>query len=226
MSSHAQQADLPSPDFSGPYKFIAGIRPFRTTGYRLDVEIHGTKTIVHNYGHGGAGITMSWGCAQEVRELITSRGFDVRKSKIAVLGAGVMGLTSATLLSELGARITIYSKQFIPHTTSNVAGGQWAPSVVEYRHTHRGVQEFQRILRRAFRTHESKIGMGFGVSRRPNYFSQPSKSFALVPKDIVPEAAFSVTPSGLRSGTRWPQQLASASRVPGRWFCAATAACR
>lgn len=42
----------------------AGLRPFRRANVRLDVE-EGTR-IVHNYGHGGAGVTFSWGCALEV----------------------------------------------------------------------------------------------------------------------------------------------------------------
>ncbi|MEE6179329.1 FAD-dependent oxidoreductase [Mycobacterium sp. 050134] len=44
-----------------------GLRPFREGGVRLQIE-PGTR-IVHNYGHGGAGVTLSWGCAQEVTEL-------------------------------------------------------------------------------------------------------------------------------------------------------------
>ncbi len=43
-----------------------GLRPFRAGGVRLDVQ-PGTR-IVHNYGHGGAGVTLSWGCAHEVAE--------------------------------------------------------------------------------------------------------------------------------------------------------------
>src|ERR1700682_758890 len=36
-------------------------RPFRPQGPRLDVERLGDKTIVHNYGHGGSGWSLSWG---------------------------------------------------------------------------------------------------------------------------------------------------------------------
>jgi D-amino-acid oxidase len=42
----------------------SGLRPFRDQNVRLESEA-GTR-IVHNYGHGGSGITFSWGCAFEV----------------------------------------------------------------------------------------------------------------------------------------------------------------
>ncbi|MGE0608351.1 MAG: FAD-dependent oxidoreductase [Pirellulales bacterium] len=41
-----------------------GLRPFRAGGIRLEGE-NSTRTI-HNYGHGGSGFTLSWGCAAEV----------------------------------------------------------------------------------------------------------------------------------------------------------------
>ena len=50
-----------------------GLRPFRKSGVRLEREQwDGVRTVVHNYGHGGAGFTLSWGCAEEVLELATN----------------------------------------------------------------------------------------------------------------------------------------------------------
>jgi hypothetical protein len=39
------------------------LRPFRAEGPRLDVETIGAKRVVHNYGHGGSGWSLSWGSA-------------------------------------------------------------------------------------------------------------------------------------------------------------------
>ena len=47
-----------------------GLRPQREGGIRLEREdVQGTP-VVHNYGHGGAGVTLSWGCARRVLELL------------------------------------------------------------------------------------------------------------------------------------------------------------
>lgn len=45
-----------------------GLRPFREGGVRLDRQ-PGTR-LIHNYGHGGSGVTLSWGCALEVADLV------------------------------------------------------------------------------------------------------------------------------------------------------------
>lgn len=47
-----------------------GLRPFRKSGVRLERDhLSDGRTVVHNYGHGGSGFTLSWGCAEEVFEL-------------------------------------------------------------------------------------------------------------------------------------------------------------
>jgi D-amino-acid oxidase len=48
-----------------------GLRPARPT-VRLEEERHGTTRVVHCYGHGGAGVTLSWGCADEVAALVSA----------------------------------------------------------------------------------------------------------------------------------------------------------
>lgn len=44
-----------------------GLRPFRKSGVRLEKEkLRDGRTAIHNYGHGGSGFTLSWGCAENV----------------------------------------------------------------------------------------------------------------------------------------------------------------
>lgn len=51
-----------------------GLRPTRTGGVRLEEDMAGPEncTLIHNYGHAGAGMTLSWGCAEEVVTRATS----------------------------------------------------------------------------------------------------------------------------------------------------------
>jgi D-amino-acid oxidase len=49
-----------------------GLRPFRKSGVRLEAEkLRDGRNVIHNYGHGGSGFTLSWGCAEEVFGLST-----------------------------------------------------------------------------------------------------------------------------------------------------------
>jgi len=52
-----------------------GLRPFRKSGVRIERDrLADGRAVIHNYGHGGAGFTLSWGCAREVLELAVSSG--------------------------------------------------------------------------------------------------------------------------------------------------------
>jgi D-amino-acid oxidase len=49
-----------------------GLRPFRKTGVRIEGErLRDGRSVIHNYGHGGSGFTLSWGCAEQVFKIIS-----------------------------------------------------------------------------------------------------------------------------------------------------------
>jgi D-amino-acid oxidase len=48
-----------------------GLRPYRKSGVRLErASLTDGRTVIHNYGHGGSGFTLSWGCAQNLLNMI------------------------------------------------------------------------------------------------------------------------------------------------------------
>ena len=123
---------------------VVGLRPYRDEGFVVATERLGEKLIIHNYGHGGAGITLSWGTASLALDLLSAPGAfatslmqhtrRVLTPHFAVLGGGVNGLSTARLLQRrygnAGAVVTIYAKDLPPNTTTNVAGGFWSPTSV------------------------------------------------------------------------------------------------
>jgi D-amino-acid oxidase len=97
----------------------AGLRPFRTSGFLVESEPLGDKTLIHNYGHGGCGVTLSWGTADMAAKL----ALETPHRKAAVIGCGVVGLTTARLLQDRGFTVAIYASDLPPNTTSDVAAG-------------------------------------------------------------------------------------------------------
>ncbi|MAK61171.1 MAG: FAD-dependent oxidoreductase [Ponticaulis sp.] len=102
---------------------IVGLRPYRSPGPRLEAVKVGSKDVVHNYGHGGGGVSLSWGVAELAASMVKEFG----QREIAVLGSGAIGLSTALQLQRSGMDVTIYAKDFPPYTTSNVAGAMWHP---------------------------------------------------------------------------------------------------
>ena len=108
-------------------RVVAGLRPYRAEGFVVRAERLAGKLLVHNYGHGGGGVTLSWGTAEMAADLVTYGG---REGDVGVVGAGAVGLATARLLQRRGRSVTIYARDLPPNTTSNIAGAQWSPSTV------------------------------------------------------------------------------------------------
>lgn len=146
---------------------VAGLRPYRAQGFVVRAEPLGTKRLVHNYGHGGAGITLSWGTSR----LAVDLGLPGHTGPVAVLGAGIMGLTAARLVQEAGFPVTIYTKALPPHTTSNIAGGQWEPfgHYDEDQVTAEWKAQFMRALDYSWRRFQIMVGDDYGIRWVPTY---------------------------------------------------------
>ena len=147
---------------------VTGLRPYRPSGFVVKGEKFDDKTVIHNYAHGGGGITLSWGSsALAVRETI---GMEHRSA--AVVGSGVMGLTTARLLQDAGWQVTIYSRDPARHTTSNVAAGQWAPTSVfdEEVATDAFKSQFKWAAEIAHHAYTNLGGAEYGIRWLENYY--------------------------------------------------------
>jgi D-amino-acid oxidase len=51
-----------------------GIRPYRSTVRLEHLALGADRHLVHNYGHGGSGISLSWGCADDVADIVGRLG--------------------------------------------------------------------------------------------------------------------------------------------------------
>jgi glycine/D-amino acid oxidase-like deaminating enzyme len=145
-------------------------RPFRAEGPRLDVEQVGSKTVVHNYGHGGSGWSLSWGSGA----IATSKAMATGERDIGVIGCGAMGLTTALLLQRAGARVTIYAKDLPPTVRSSFATGLYTPDsriCLEEHATPAFKQTWAQMARQSFHMYLSFLGVpGTPVEFIDSYF--------------------------------------------------------
>ena len=101
-----------------------GLRPHRDSGFRLEPDKLDQKLLIHNYGHGGAGMSLSWGTGQIAAEIALAH----TERRAAVVGCGVVGLTSARQLQRRGFDVTIYAMAVPPNTTSNMSLAGFTPT--------------------------------------------------------------------------------------------------
>jgi D-amino-acid oxidase len=141
---------------------VVGLRPFRPSGFRVAKQMVGETAVVHNYGHGGGGITLSWGTSK----LAVDLGLPGHAGPVAVLGCGAVGLATARLAQEAGFDVTIYTKALPPETTSNIAGGQWHPVTV---YDSEFTQQFVDAARYAYRRYQIMTDPKYGIRWMRNY---------------------------------------------------------
>ncbi len=149
---------------------VVGLRPYRPGGFVVDAQRSGNKLLVHNYGHGGGGVTLSWGTASLAVDmardfLIAHKG--PRPAHFAILGCGVNGLSTARLLQRRfqngPGTVTIYAKDLPPGTTSNIAGALWGPTSVFETTTPKFTEQFRQACRISNRAFQLLAGTEYGV---------------------------------------------------------------
>ena len=155
---------------------VVGLRPYRPEGFKVEAERLGNKLLIHNYGHGGAGVTLSWGTASLAVDLARDSPLSLHTASrsqkpghFAVLGCGVNGLSTARLLQRRfqdgPGTVTIYAKDLPPETTSNIAGGFWSPTSVfdPERVTTKFTEQFRLACRISNRAFQTLVGPEYGV---------------------------------------------------------------
>jgi len=145
-----------------------GLRPHRPSGFVLRADKLDEKLLIHNFGHGGSGMSLSWGTASMATDLALPHA----ERKAAVCGSGVVGLTSARELQRHGFEVTIYAATVPPDTTSNMSLAGWTPTSGLVDNTLRTAawdEQCRHAARIAYRRLQLLIGPKYGVTWVPQY---------------------------------------------------------
>lgn len=172
-----------------------GLRPYRPSGFVLRAESLDDKLLIHNFGHGGSGMSLSWGTAQLAAEL----ALEGPERRAAVIGCGVVGLTTALQLLRRGFEVTIYAKSVPPDTTSNMSLASWTPTsglLGEEPRDPAWEAQFRAAARVAYTQLQLLVGRGYGVSWIDGYSLRadaPPRSAGggeppLLPSDLSPRS--------------------------------------
>jgi D-amino-acid oxidase len=139
-----------------------GLRPHRPSGFNVNAEAVDGKTVIHNYGHGGAGHSLGWGTGLLVAELALQHA----DRRAVVLGCGTIGLTAARQLQRRGFDVTIYARAVPPDTTSNMALAAFTPTsgLISTEVTPAWEAQFRSAVSVAYRELQLLAGRDYGIS--------------------------------------------------------------
>lgn len=164
-----------------------GLRPHRPSGFVLKADKLDGKTLIHNYGHGGSGMSLSWGTASMATDFALAH----TERRAAVLGSGVVGLTSARELQRHGFAVTVYAATVPPDTTSNMSLAGFTPTsglIDTDKRTPEWDAQFRQAVLIAYRRLQLLTGPKYGVSWVQQY--QPTDN----PPTGNPQGAGAVNP--------------------------------
>lgn len=132
-------------------------RAFRPQGPRIETERIGRKDVVHNYGHGGSGWSLSWGTGQIAVDMAKEYG----RKEVAVIGCGAIGLTTALVAQQAGLDVTIYAKERPPYVASYRATGSFTPDsrICTAQFAPAFASQWEVMARHSFRRFQSLLGV-------------------------------------------------------------------
>lgn len=145
-----------------------GLRPHRDSGFLLAPLKLDDKLVVHNYGHGGSGMSISWGTGAMAADFALAH----QDRRAAVIGSGVVGLTAARQLQRRGFDVTIYAMAVPPDVTSSMSLAGFTPTsglIEADQRTPEWDAQFSRAASIAYRQLQLLVGAGYGVSWVPQY---------------------------------------------------------
>jgi glycine/D-amino acid oxidase-like deaminating enzyme len=190
MARAAEPAPIPiRTDPAQVFRTTVCLRPFRAAGPRIQTESVGRKQVIHNYGHGGSGWSLSWGSA----DIAVGLAMQSSPRKIAVIGAGALGLTAALTAQRAGAEVTIYAKERFPFVRSARATGIWSP---DSRVASTAVMSadfpvlWERMARTSAALHESFVGSAGNPVEWIDYYNLRDPQHETTPRDPVTQEPF------------------------------------
>ena len=145
-----------------------GLRPHRDAGFVLKPDTLDDRLLIHNYGHGGAGMSLAWGTGLMAAEFATEH----QARQAAVIGCGSVGLTAARQLQRRGFDVTIYALAVPPNVTSNMSLAGFTPTsglVDPERRTTAWDAQYHRAADISYRQLQLMIGPLYGVTWIDNF---------------------------------------------------------
>ena len=186
-----------------------GLRPHRPSGFVLRAERLDAKTVIHNYGHGGSGMSLSWGTGFMAAEIAEQQ----EERRAAVIGCGVVGLTTARQLQRRGFDVTIYAMAVPPDTTSNMSLAGFTPTsglVETAQRTRAWDAQFRRAVEIAYKQLQLLVGPKYGITWMNGYSMQAAPPAHASGRPTPPSA-----PSPPRRQSLLPQELRTGSVTLG-----------